>query len=256
MGKLRLTGGDQIKSLTSWACLLTLGLRFFSGPSFSGVTSSHPADHPLSILPLAHPERPAGPVCWPKSERHLTAPEDTVSHWPRSGSSPGLLLPVPWANLGPHRRTVPLPCGELTPSALSPAAAFLPSLLAPIQGYCCLIILWNIITTHPSHPACPLIRIFISFLHTPPFLPALMAVTSPCGSLLLLHRSCPIPNYSIYISLFLALSLATLCGNGLGRCWQRSRPVHRPWPRASPVPLPSLSPQQAPRRSFAAPWMC
>ena len=110
----------------------------------------------------------------------------------------------------------------------------------------------------PSHLAGLLVRIFISVLHPalPQFVPFPGDITIPLGSLFLLQRNCPIPNYSTYLSLFLALSLETLGGNGLGKCWQRSCPVHRPQPRARSVPPPSLSSLQTPRRSFEAPWMC
>lgn len=94
------------------------------------MTSSHPADHLLSIPPLAHPERPAGPVRWLESERRLTTP-DTISHWPGSDSSPGLPLPV--CSLGKswtHRRSSSALWGASTLS-LVPTASFLPSLLAP-----------------------------------------------------------------------------------------------------------------------------
>ena len=95
------------------------------------MTSSHPADHPLSIPPLAHPERPAGPVCWPESERRLTTP-DTISHWPRSASSPGLPLPV--CSLGKSwtpQENCSSALWEASTLSLVPTASFLPSLLAP-----------------------------------------------------------------------------------------------------------------------------
>ena len=107
----------------------------------------------------------------------------------------------------------------------------------------------------PSHLGGLLVKIFISVFHDtlPPFVPSPVDITIPFGSLFLLQRNCPIPNYSTYLSLFLALSLESLGGNGLGKCWHMSYPVHRPQPRAHSVSLPSLSPLQTPRWSFVAP---
>lgn len=94
----------------------------------------------------------------------------------------------------------------------------------------------------PSHLGGLLVKIFISVFHDtlPPFVPSPVDITIPLGSLFLLQRNCPIPNYSTYLSLFLALSLESLGGNGLGKCWHMSYPVHRPQPRAHSVSLPSL----------------
>lgn len=163
MGKLRFTGDDQLSlhlRLPAWDLSIASKL-FLQKPSFSGMTSSTPADHPLYSPPSSHPK--ASGTCMLAWIR-----EASDNSWTPSPTDPVWLSPVswhplfaPWANLDPQGEFLCL-VGASTLSLVPTASCFL---LAP-SPHIVTIILKHRAATHPSHLVGLLVKIFISVFHT------------------------------------------------------------------------------------------
>lgn len=145
---------------------------------------------------------------------------------------------MPWVNPGPQKRIVPLPSGELTPCTLVPSFLHPPSCAdtSPRLSLPHYPVRHNAPT--PGLPSGP----GTYFCHSPvPSYPA-GDVPAPFPYPFPGQNMAPVPNYSIYLSIFPDLSLAPLCGDRLGNSGRAPAPFADPGPELTPYFLPQLFP--------------